>query len=305
MVPAEDTIAFPMSDQSKAYLTSTEFKEEVVEKLKSQYDVGVSVREHQGEQEDVNGSTSGNEYHLVFSYTKANAGAAQDAHQHLNECLVAHGVQSEAIKGHVPRPKSDSFEDAFPYFPSKLLQQTEPPVMTNSPTRSHFGDDAAEGRGLLGRLKKPGSVSSITSLNFLDRKNGTNSPGAFYKQASSNASKASFASINSESSLRNPWNDSGINLPDDEQHSNGYGNGWSSGAAVVRHAPYESKFPYGANGNGSTSAFSTHSTSGAPGDTTPTSKHETRPSFDSGRPSTANSANVPSSGYPGPIGPPR
>ena len=60
---------------------------------------------------------------------------------------------------------------------------------TDSPTRSHFGDD--EPRGMLDRLRKPGSMSSFTSI-FNGRKN-TNSPGSLFKHASSNASKASLA----------------------------------------------------------------------------------------------------------------
>jgi len=157
-----------------------------------------------------------------------------------------------------------------------LLQRAEPPVdSTDSPTRSHFGDD--ERPGMLDRLRKPGSMSSFTSI-FNGRKNGTNSPGSLFKHASSNASKASLASIESQGSgYRNPWNDSGINLAEDEHHSNS----WPMPAPR-----FENKFPFG-------------STSAASGELTP--RYDPRASVDSGRPSTSHSA----SGYPAPIGPPR
>ncbi|EDU48182.1 KH domain containing protein [Pyrenophora tritici-repentis Pt-1C-BFP] len=189
---------------------------------------------------------------------------------------VMHGLDTNTVRGALPRPKSDSFEDSLPFFESKLLQRAEPAVeSTDSPTRSHFGGDD-EPRGMLDRLRKPGSMSSFTSI-FNGRKS-TNSPGSLFKHASSNASKASLASLESTGSYRNPWNDSGINLADDEHHTNG----WPMPAPR-----FESKFPFGS------------SSAAAPGDVTP--RYDARGSVDSGRPSTSHSA----SGYPAPIGPPR
>jgi hypothetical protein len=97
-------------------------------------------------------------------------------------------------------------------------------------------------------------------------------------------SKSSLISIESTRSFnadRNPWNDSGVNLPEDDS----------------------SPWPNRHFGNGATSS-SDHKVSfnqmSHPGDATP--KHTMRASTDSGRPSTSHSLN---SGYPGPIGPPR
>jgi hypothetical protein len=255
-------------------MRSPEFKTEILDKLRDQHVVEAHLRDSQTE--TIDGKETQMES-LHLSYTRNNAGGLKDALDFLINHLVMHGLDTNAIRGALPRPKSDSFEDSLPFFESKLLQRAEPPVeSTDSPTRSHFGDE--ERPGMLDRLRKPGSMSSFTSL-FNPRRNGNNSPGSLFKHASSNASKASLASLESQGSgYRNPWNDSGINLADDDHHTN---NGWPMPAPR-----FESKFPFGTS-------------SAASGDVTP--RFDPRASVDSGRPSTSHSA----SGYPGPIGPPR
>lgn len=105
----------------------------------------------------------------------------------------------------------------------------------------------------------------------MSRKNQNNSPGSFFKQASSNASKASLISMESrDSGYRNIWNDSAVNLPEQDVNIGGW------------PPRFENKFPFGTTA----------------GDTTP--RHEPRASFDSGRPPTSQSF----LGYPAPIGPP-
>lgn len=275
MVPESHELAFPASTELGEYMRSSDFKNDVLDKMKDQYVVEVHLKEPQ--QETIDGSEQRIES-LVLSFTRNNAGGLKDAIDFLVNNLVMHGLDANTIRGAIPRPKSDSFEDSLPFFESKLLQRAEPPVdTTDSPTRSHFGDDSAERSGVLDRLRKPGSMSSFTSI-FDRRKNGSNSPGSLFKHASSNASKASLASLESQGSgYRNPWNDSGINLADDEHHTNGW---------PVPATRFENKFPFG-------------STSAAPGDVTP--RYDPRASVDSGRPSTSHSIN----GYPAPIGPPR
>jgi len=276
MVPESHEIAFPASSELREYMRSSEFQNDVLEKMKDQYVVEVHLK--QPHQESPDGSDHQIEG-LVLSFTRNNAGGLKDAIDFLVNKLVMHGLDANTIRGAIPRPKSDSFEESLPFFDSKLLQRAEPPVdTTDSPTRSHFGDDPAERSGFLDRLRKPGSMSSFTSI-LERRKNGSNSPSSLFKHASSNASKASLASLESQGSgYRNPWNDSGINLPDDEHHSNGW---------PLPAPRFENKFPFGSN------------TSAAPGDVTP--RYDPRASVDSGRPSTSHSA----SGYPAPIGPPR
>ncbi|KAL2352471.1 hypothetical protein BJ546DRAFT_210609 [Cryomyces antarcticus] len=292
MVPESHELAFPSSPELRAFLTSSEYHNDVLQKLRDQYVVDVTVNEPKQE-------TIDNKEILVegvlLTYTRNNAGGLKDAVDFLISRLVAHGLEATTIKGTIPRPKSDSFEESLPFFDSKLLQRAEPPVVTDSPTRSTFAGDEAEQRSLFDKIRKPGSMGSMSSLSsFLDRrKNGSGSPGSLFKHASSNASKASLVSMESrDSGYRNPWNDSGINLPDDDNHHNGWPLAGTRPALQM-----ENKFPFGTGnfGNGTTVSLP----GGVAGDATP--KHDARASADSGRPSTSHSA----SGYPAPIGPPR
>ncbi|KAL8966541.1 MAG: hypothetical protein Q9183_003329 [Haloplaca sp. 2 TL-2023] len=267
MVPESHEIVVPANSELKAFFTTNDFETDCRQKLKSQYEVDLHVRNDVKPVEDEPES----EERLVLAYTRNNAGGLKDAIDFLVSRLMSHGLDATTVKGAIPRPKSDSFEDSLPFFDSKLLQHAPAPLGTDSPTRSTFGDDASERSSLFDKIRKPGSISSISS--FLDRrKNQSSSPGSFFKHASANASRASLISMESrESGYRNPWNDSGVNLPEEEGHTH---NGWP-----VR---FESKFPFGV----------------VPGDITP--KHDPRASFDS-RPGTSHSL----SGYPVPIGPPR
>ncbi len=191
----------------------------------------------------------------------------------MNSQFATAGVEVTVVKGSMPRPKSDTFEESLQYFDSKLLQHAPAAVGTDSPTKSAFGDEVARERStIFDRLRKPGSMSSISS--FLDRrKNSSHSTNSFFK-GSNNVSKSSLISIESTRSFnadRNPWNDSGVNLPEDEH-------------------PWSARPP----GNGADQKL----TIPQAGDTTP--RHNARQSGDSGRPSTSHSTH---SGYPGPVGP--
>ena len=268
MVPESHEIVLPGTQQLRDFFKTDDFENEVRQKLKGQYEVELSVHEDAQPIDELTGTT---EERFLLSYTRNNAGGLKDAIDFLVTRLVPHGLDAGTVKGAILRPKSDSFEESLPFFNSKLLQHAPAPLVTDSPTRSTFGGDDVSDRGsLFDKLRKPGSISSISS--FLDRrKNHSNSPGSLFKHASSNASKASLVSMESrDSGYRNPWNDSGVNLPDEDMN-----NGWP-----IRFDP---KLPF-------------HT---MPGDSTP--KHEHRPSFDSGRPATSHSLN----GYPAPIGPPR
>ena len=319
MVPESHEIAFPSTTQLHDFLASAEFKDDVMIKLREQYVVEVIVQ--QSKHETIEGKDVQTE-DLLLTYTRNNAGGLKDAIDFLTLRLVAHGLDASTIKGAIPRPKSDSFEDSMPYFDSKLLQRAEPPVSTESPTRTHFPEES-DHRSIFDKLRKPGSISSFSS--FLDRrKNGSNSPGSLFKHASSNASKASLVSMESrDSGYRNPWNDSGIDLEHDGLQS---GNGWGSRPATSSASlstPYESKFPFGA-GNTSTTSLNTPMIPGLGGDVTP--KYDAKADGQSikmtdpngvahsgdgvpgSRPATSgstSSAAHAASGYPAPIGPPR
>ena len=269
MVPESHELVLPATSELREFFKSADFESEVRQKLKHQYEVDILLR---GDSKTVDESEV-TEERLLLAYTRNNAGGLKDAIDFLVSRLIPHGLDAATVKGAIPRPKSDSFEDSLPFFNSKLLQHAPAPFGTDSPTRSTFGDDASDRGSLFDKLRKPGSISSISS--FLDRrKNQSSSPGSFFRQGSSNASRASLVSMESrDSGYRNPWNDSGVNLPEEESHNN-----WPLGPTRL-----ENKFPFGV----------------VPGDTTP--KHDPRTSFDSGRPSTSHSA----TGYPAPIGPPR
>lgn len=271
MVPESHGISFQSSEQLRKFFQSAEFTNEVRQKLKEQYEVDVAVDANLDAPVATEDGASPPEDRLILGYTRNNAGGLKDAIDFLVSRLVSHGLDATTVKGAIPRPKSDSFEESLPFFDSKLLQHAPAPIAADSPSRVSL-DDASERGSIFGRLRKPGSISSFSS--FIGRKNHSGSPGSFFKHASSNASKASLVSMESrESGYRNPWNDSGVNLPEEDVLNTN--NGWT--------ARFDNKFPFGT----------------APGDMTP--RHDLRASFDSGRPSTSNST----SGYPAPIGPPR
>ncbi|KAI9684358.1 MAG: hypothetical protein M1829_002168 [Trizodia sp. TS-e1964] len=269
MVPESHEIVLPGSTELRGHLESDEFKQDILGKLKAQYEVDMHINKDAKTWEDPANPTES----LTLTYTRNNAGGLKDAIDFLTARLVTHGLDATTIKGAIPRPKSDSFEESLPFFNSKLLQNAPAPLTTESPTKPTFGDEIAE-RSIFDKFRKPGSISSFSS--FLERRrNNANSPASFFMNGSSNGSKASIASMESQSSAyRNPWNDSGVNLPEEDQST------WPP-----RHFG-ENKFPLGPGVI-------------MPGEMTP--KYDTRASFDSGRPSTSNSM----SGYPGPIGPPR
>jgi hypothetical protein len=281
MVPDNHELVLASSPELVEFFDSEDFKAGLAPKLKSQYVVEVEVKQDESERTEDNGPT----VTLLLTFTRNNAGGVRDAIDFVTANIAASGVETTIVKGVIARPKSDSFEDSLPHFATKLLQHAPAPISTDSPTKTSFGDDVARERStIFDKLRKPGSMSSISS--FLDRrKNSSHSPGgSFFKNGSSNVSKSSLISIESTRSFnadRNPWNDSGVNLPDNEASSpwsphQHFGNG--SGISIE---PKPSQLQH-------------------PGDVTP--RHTVRGSTDSGRPSTSHSTN---SGYPGPIGPPR
>lgn len=306
MVPMSHELSFQSSAELRAFFDSPDFVSDVQAILKNQYEVDATVESaHTGSamsSPSSEGETQPDD-RIVLRYTRNNSGGLKDAIDFLITRLVAHGLDATTVKGAIQRPKSDSFENSLPFFDSKLLQHAPPPIVTDSPIRTSFGDDVPSERGsLFERLRRPGSISSFSS--FIGRKNPSSS-GSIFRHASSNASRASLVSMESrDSGYRNPWNDSGINLPEDDLMM-------APPAATVSTsggwpARFDIKFPFASSTSG-TGRFAGAAGlgMGLRGDRTP--KHDMngslRASFDSGgRPGTASSA---ASGYPAPIGPPR
>ncbi|KAJ4300445.1 hypothetical protein N0V88_003120 [Collariella sp. IMI 366227] len=270
MVPDKHEVVIERSSPLIKYLESPEFVQTIVPKLKNQYEVEVTVLERPDERTESGSPT----VTLLWTFTRNNAGGLRDAMEFLQAEFATAQVEPVVIKGAIPRPKSDTFEESLPFFNSKLLQHAPAPVSTDSPTRPSFGGEeviARERSNILACLRKPGSMSSISS--FLDRRKNSSQTAANFFKGSSNVSKSSLISIESTRSFnadRNPWNDSGVNLPDEDN------NPWSSGHTY---------------GNGVDKLAVPQ-----PGDATP--RHQPRQSADSGRPSTSHSIN---SGYPGPL----
>lgn len=364
MVPETHELEFQTSEELSSFVRSQEFLFETAQKLRDQYEVDVTLGEPKAEMQ---GDKEVVVEKLLLSYTRNNAGGLKDAIDFLLLPFISRGLEAAEVKGAIPRPKSDSFEDNMPFFESKLLQRAEAPLSTESPTRSTFAEDGQQ-RSFFDKLRKPGSMSSFSS--FLDRRrNGSNSPGSLFKHASSNASKASLVSMESrDSGYRNPWNDSGIDLEHDAApgapglsapstgHAHSASHGMSSSASWGLGAPaptsastsrpntssnslsgaFETKFPFGTNGNASTSSLSaplipglgmvnghgqhTTSVSSLAGDVTPKydasrggangpssrpgSRAASTNSITNNTTTTTSDANA-TSGYPAPIGPPR
>jgi hypothetical protein len=270
MVPDKHELVIARTPEVIKYLESTEFAHDLIPKLKNQYEVEVTVHQNPDELTEDGSPT----VTLMWGFTRNNAGGLRDAMDFMHSQFATSSVEINIVKGSIPRPKSDSFEDSLQYFDSKLLQHAPASVATDSPVKPAFGDEVARERSsILDRLRKPGSMTSISS--FLDRrKNSSHSANGLFFKGSSNVSKSSLISIESTRSFnadRNPWNDSGVNLPDDD-------NPWAP-RPISNHVDNKLAIPQ-------------------PGDVTP--RHSTRVSGDSGRPSTSHSLN---SGYPGPVGP--
>ncbi|KYK59441.1 KH domain-containing protein [Drechmeria coniospora] len=274
MVPDKHELVLAQTVELAKFLESPDFANELVVKLKAQYEVEVTVRQTSDDVVEDGKST----VTLVWGFTRNNAGGLRDAIDFVQAQLAAGGVEANIVNGAIPRPKSDSFEDSLPYFDSKLLQHAPASLVVDSPIKAAFGAEVGRERSsILDRLRKPGSMTSISS--FLDRrKNSSHSINANFFKGSSNVSKSSLISIESTRSFnadlnadRNPWNDSGVNLPDDDHP-------WAP-RPISKHMDNKLAIPL-------------------PGDATP--RHGARASADSGRPSTSHSIN---SGYPAPVGP--
>ncbi|KID70918.1 KH domain-containing protein, partial [Metarhizium hybridum] len=270
MVPDKHELVLARTADLVKFLESPQFATDLISKLKAQYEVEVTYHQNPDELTEEGSPT----VTLVWGFTRNNAGGLRDAIDFLEAQMAAATVEASVVKGSIPRPKSDSFEDSLQYFDSKLLQHAPASSSSDSPVKSGFGAEVARERSsILDRLRKPGSMTSISS--FLDRrKNSSHSMNSNFFKGSSNVSKSSLISIESTRSFnadRNPWNDSGVNLPEDE-------NPWGP-RPFSKHMDNKLAIPL-------------------PGDVTP--RHNTRASGDSGRPSTSHSMN---SGYPAHIGP--
>ncbi|EHL02946.1 putative KH domain-containing protein [Glarea lozoyensis 74030] len=155
LVPDQHELVVAHSPELKKYLDSKAFRNDIIPKLKAQYVVDVHVEENETELTDDGKPT----ITLLWSFTRNNAGGVRDAMDFLNTNLASAGVEVIVVKGAIPRPKSDSFEDSLQYFDSKLLQHAPAVSATDSPIKATFGDDVARERStIFDKLRKPGSI---------------------------------------------------------------------------------------------------------------------------------------------------
>lgn len=70
---------------------------------------------------------------FIFAYMRSEAGGLKDAIEFLTDDLQKHGVNTDSLTAHIPRPVSDTFEETFPYFNSKLISG---PVANSSASSS-------------------------------------------------------------------------------------------------------------------------------------------------------------------------
>lgn len=306
-------MTFIAKTELKEYLNSSEFDVEVIQKLRECHVVELARKEPStptSEEHDPDSVT------LVLEYTRNDSGGLKDAIDFLINKLMSKGLDTTTVKGRIARPISDTFENSLPFFESRLLHSADPFKGTDSPTRSAFGENettSSVGRAsLTSRFRKPNGMFSLSWMPNRHR-HGTNSSDApFFKHASSNASKASLASIDSVGSFRNLWNDSGINLTEEDGATNIHfrnGQTWTSTPNTITPAhhttghglggsPAHPAFPFSNNSSTSLQLQMSNGGISTPGDQTPTSRFDPRASVEHGRPATSHSL----SGYPGHIG---
>lgn len=124
MVPDQHELVLAHTPELKEFLASKQFRDDLVPKLKAQYVVEVQVQEDPSETTEDGEPT----ITLLWSFTRNNAGGVRDAIDFLTSNLASAGIEITTVKGAIPRPKSDSFEDSLPFFDSKLLQHAPAPV---------------------------------------------------------------------------------------------------------------------------------------------------------------------------------
>ncbi|PHH54160.1 hypothetical protein CFIMG_002103RA [Ceratocystis fimbriata CBS 114723] len=298
MVPDFHEMVLEKNESLSEFLDSAQFSQTLVTQLDNQ-EVSIEVRPCEEKTED-NGETVS----LLLSFTRNNAAGLGEVIEQMLASMTSAGVDVKIHSGSLPRPKSDSFEDSLPFFNSKLLQNAPVPAPKESPVESLFVEEVTRGRNtLFDRLRKPGGISIAS---FLDRRKNSShavNPATLFT-GSTNVSMTSLISIESTRSFhadRNPWNDSGVNLDDDNSSimsvnaTNNNGNNLVPPGSSSNNSAAN---PWALQPQLNPADAKLLPTISHPGDTTP--RHLPRASGDSGRPSTSHSINSSGSGYPGP-----
>lgn len=208
MVLERHEVSFKLNHRLNSFLASAMFKDEVVHRLRSRFLVAVSPESFVPYSEKDFIAQDEIRQSIYLSYTRNNAGGLRDAIDYLISQLCLHGLDILSVKGVIPRPMSDSFKDSLPFFASKLF----PPSSAASSTRS--SNPPASSSRFFAMFRRPGAITSFSSL--IGRKPAAAMSHSSLFHPMNNMSRNSIASFDSvATNFRNPWNDSGVNLPDD------------------------------------------------------------------------------------------
>lgn len=147
----------PRSPVFDTLISGPQIKKEVIEPMRTQFGIDMHfVDENKKE-------NSSRTQAVSFTYTRNNAGGIRDAIEMLTRFLASHGAPAEPVKGALPRPKSDSFEDYVPFFNAAVLQKTDP---FNAPGNRLSGDFSS----ILGEQLQsdPGPLTDETEAAFYE-----------------------------------------------------------------------------------------------------------------------------------------
>ncbi|KAG0637070.1 hypothetical protein HOY80DRAFT_1052591 [Tuber brumale] len=208
LVPETHIIRLKNSPELEELLKQDEFKKNITDRMDTQFGIRLHPTvDNATESPGGRRSGDGEDYmEITFTYTRNNAGALRDAIEMLTNFLLSHGIQTDSIKGTLPRPKSDSFEDFVPFFHSAVFQKppqsrvgssngsirrlsgdagsifgdqalhTEPAQFTDTTEAAFYDGDRKASLSDAGLVRPPGSSGSISSTRTsfsLGRKGST------------------------------------------------------------------------------------------------------------------------------------
>ncbi|CAZ82193.1 unnamed protein product [Tuber melanosporum] len=208
LVPETHIIRLKNSPELEELLKQDEFKKNITDRMNTQFGIRLHPTvDNATESPGGRRSGDGEDYmEITFTYTRNNAGALRDAIEMLTNFLLSHGIQTDSIKGALPRPKSDSFEDFVPFFHSAVFQKpsqsrvgssngsirrlsgdagsifgdqvlhTEPAQFTDTTEAAFYDGDRKASLSDAGLVRPPGSSGSISSTRTsfsLGRKGST------------------------------------------------------------------------------------------------------------------------------------
>lgn len=166
--------------------------------MKTQFGITMHPMDNEiGHSPSKEGSSNAGTLEVSFTYTRNNAGALRDAIEMLTNFLLAHGVQADPIKGVLPRPKSDSFEDFVPYFHSAVLQKPPPPKLGAPGDGRRFSGDMGSILSDQVMHSEPAQFTDTTEAAFYDgdRKSSLSDAGAIRPPGSSGSMSSTRTSL--------------------------------------------------------------------------------------------------------------